>query len=82
MMIHWGNVASLLVPVTVVIIGHHGYPVKILGNRWNVVGIVNYLLAWRDSCRELMQMLSYIFIYFSLTLQELHSQHYIFILTY
>lgn len=35
--VHWGNVASLLVPVAVEVIGHDGDPVHVLVNGWHII---------------------------------------------
>ena len=50
MVIEWSHMASLLVPVTVVIVGHHIDMVKVLVQYRDVVAFINDLLAWRNSC--------------------------------
>ena len=50
MVIEWSHMASLLVPVAVVIVGHHIDMVKVLVQYRDVVAFINDLLAWRNSC--------------------------------
>jgi hypothetical protein len=52
MFVEWSNMSCLLVPVSVIVIGHHIDPVKILSNTGDIITNINNLLAWRDSSRQ------------------------------
>ena len=51
-MVHGCHVSRLLVPVTVIIVGHDGDPVQVSSNGWNIVSIIDDLLAGRDRGRQ------------------------------
>ncbi len=52
MVVEWSHVASLLVPVTVEVIGHDVDVVEVLVEQGNVVAFVDDLLAWGNSGRQ------------------------------
>ncbi len=52
MIVHGRHMASLLVPVAKVVIGHDSNPVKVLGDLGNVVASIDDLLAGRDGGRK------------------------------
>ena len=49
MVIEWSHMASLLVPVTVIVIGHNVDVVKVLVEHRHIVAFINDLLAGRNS---------------------------------
>ena len=48
MLIHWGHVTSLLVPLSMVVISHHTDVVKILGEHRDVIRGIHDLVAGGD----------------------------------
>lgn len=50
--VHGCDVTGPLVPLTVVVVGHYGYPVEVPGQLWYVVARVDDLLVGRDRRRE------------------------------
>ena len=52
MVIKRSIMTSLLVPMTIKVIGHDIDMIKILIEKWNIITFINDLVAWRNSCRE------------------------------
>ena len=49
-LIHWGHMTSLFIPVSMVIVRHDRDPVKIVSNLMDVVGAIDDCFAGRDRC--------------------------------